>query len=675
MAFHCVRCKQEIDKNFKACPHCGEPVTDFLRRYADEPVDGKYQLVERLGAGGMGEVYKVTHVHLGTTRVIKVIRPQISESKDAHDRFLREAKTAVRIHHPNVATLHDFSALPDGSHYMVWEYIDGENVAQRIRARGRLQPRYAVRVTIQALHGLEAVHRAGIVHRDISPENIMITRESGGEGVKIIDLGVAKVDDGGDGGTKVGVFVGKLRYASPEHLGFLNEGERIDGRADLFSMAMVLYEMLTGRPPFEATTPHEYVLLHSRETQVRPLDLPADLPGGSQLQAVLVKALDRDRNKRYASAREFAAALEEVERSLPDPTLDQTMIVDADATWRPGSGTSPDTLHRATVKSGVVDAGPTIRTPLPFAPPTQSEAPPTILTPLPGATPAAPPRVPTSHGPGQQPVQPRVRRSSLAAFLIIGAILFLAAAAIVGVFVWNRVKSVGKAVVATTTAAPVTTTTAPPATASVDVVTTTPLTTTEGTAEPTLATTTTQPAIATTTTQATTTPATTTQVATTTTVTRPIRRDPQPVPVDPQPQPPAPAPVPQPQPQPASNVRTFIDGDSGDADVNDELISNVKRHLSGVRTVAVRGSGMMHAQLIRKIKDDIGLTVTESADTVIDFDGSLEPLGRGRKRRHATATISKNGRVIFRYELPSEEYRVGDTPAEAFARVLGEAFN
>ena len=682
MAFQCVRCKQEIDKNYKACPHCGEPVTDFLRRYADEPVDGKYQIVERLGAGGMGEVYKVTHVHLGTTRVIKVIRPQISESKDAHDRFLREAKTAVRIQHPNVATLHDFSALPDGSHYMVWEYIDGENLAQRIRARGRLQPRYAVRLAVQALTGLEAVHRAGIVHRDISPENIMITREAGGEGVKIIDLGVAKVDDGGDGGTKVGVFVGKLRYASPEHLGFLNEGERIDGRADIFSMAMVLYESLTGRQPFEATTPHEYVLLHSKETQMRPLDLPADLPGGSQLGAVLAKALDRDRNKRYASAREFAAALEEVERSLPDPTLDQTMIVDTDATWRPGGSTNPDTLHRATVKSGVVDAGPTIRTPLPFGTPTQSgDAPPTILTPLPGAIPGAPQQVPPSHVPVPPAVQPRVRRSSVAAFIIIGLILLAAAGAIVGVFLWNKGRSTQEPLVATTTTAVPQTTTTAPASASVDVVTTPPLTTTEVTAEPTLATTTTQP-VATTTTPPATTPATTTQVAVLTppvqppaTIARPPRPQPVPVPVprDPAPQP---VPVPQPQPQPvASNVRTFIDGDTGDADVNDELMANVKRQLSGVRTVAVNGSGMMHAQLLRRIKDDIGLTVTDSADTVINFEGTLEPLGRGRKRRYATATIAKNGRVIFRYELPSEEYRVGDTPAEAFARVLGEAFN
>src|SRR5438067_12201444 len=213
MAFRCVRCHSEIERAFKACPHCGEPVTDFLRRYAEEPVDGKYRIIERLGAGGMGEVYKVEHVFLKAIRVIKVIRPQISESADAHDRFLREAQMATRVQHQNVATLHDFSALPDGSHYMVWEFIDGENLAQVIRRRGVLAPVHAVRLTIQALNGLEAIHRAGIIHRDISPENLMITRdERGNERVKIIDLGVAKTDEGDYAATRTGSFVGKLRY-------------------------------------------------------------------------------------------------------------------------------------------------------------------------------------------------------------------------------------------------------------------------------------------------------------------------------------------------------------------------------------------------------------------------------------------------------------------------------
>jgi serine/threonine-protein kinase len=241
---------------------------------------------------------------------VKVIRPQISDTEDAHERFLREARLATKVQHPNVATLHDFSALPDGSHYMVWEFIDGENLAQLIRRRGVLPPRYALRLAIQTLNGLEAVHRAGIVHRDISPENLMITRDDqGNERVKIIDLGVAKGDEGEYVATRTGIFVGKLRYSSPEHLGFVPEGERIDGRADLYSVAIVLYEMLTGRPPFESTSPHQYILHHSREAQAPALDL-TKVPGGAELQEVLARALERDRTKRWATARDFAAALE-----------------------------------------------------------------------------------------------------------------------------------------------------------------------------------------------------------------------------------------------------------------------------------------------------------------------------------------------------------------------------
>src|SRR5438105_7055851 len=277
----CIRCGAQIDRAFKACPHCGEPLTDFLREYADKPIDGKYRIVQRLGIGGMGEVFKVEHTFLGSIRVVKIIRAQISSSSDAHERFLREAQLATKVQHPNVATLHDFSALPDGSHYMVWEFIDGENLAQVIRRRGVLAPVHAVRLTIQALNGLEAIHRAGIIHRDISPENLMITRdERGNERVKIIDLGVAKTDEGDYAATRTGIFVGKLRYSSPEQLGFLAEGEKIDGRADLYSLAIVLYEMLTGRPPFEATSPHQYLLHHSQDSAAQSLDIEK-APGGT----------------------------------------------------------------------------------------------------------------------------------------------------------------------------------------------------------------------------------------------------------------------------------------------------------------------------------------------------------------------------------------------------------
>src|SRR5262249_58068269 len=129
-------------------------------------------------------------------------------------------------------------------HYMVWEFIDGENLAQVMRRRGVLPPREAVDIMKQALAGLDAIHRAGIIHRDISTENLMITKDGNGhEMVKIIDLGVAKGDDSDTSTmTKTGIFVGKLRYCSPEHLGFFGEGEKIDGRADLYSLAIVFVE-------------------------------------------------------------------------------------------------------------------------------------------------------------------------------------------------------------------------------------------------------------------------------------------------------------------------------------------------------------------------------------------------------------------------------------------------
>ncbi len=319
MAFFCIHCKSEIDPKFKACPYCGEAITDFLRRYLETPIDGKYQILARLGVGGMGEVYKVLHIHLNSIRVIKLMRANIASDPGAHERFLREARLATKINHPNVATLFDFSTLEDGSFYMVWEYIEGTNLHEMIDQRGPLSPRYAAKLASQALQGLDAIHRAGIVHRDVSPENLMITRDDENEErVKIIDLGIAKSAASEDNNTKTGMFVGKWKYCSPEHLGMLSAGERIDGRADIYSFGIVLYEMLTGVPPFQADTPHAYLMMHASQ---RPKPLAEVNPGVSvppELEAVIFRALEKDRNKRYATAREFAQVLDRVAPTLSD---------------------------------------------------------------------------------------------------------------------------------------------------------------------------------------------------------------------------------------------------------------------------------------------------------------------------------------------------------------------
>ncbi len=319
MPFFCIHCKTEIDSRYKACPFCGEAITDFLRRYLETPLDGKYRILSRLGVGGMGEVYKVLHTHLNAIRVIKLMRSNIASDAGAHERFLREARLATKIQHPNVAALFDFSTLNDGAHYMVWEYIEGINLHELITERGPLSARYAAKLAVQALMGLDAIHRAGIVHRDVSPENLMIARDDeGNERVKIIDLGIAKSSGADDDKTKTGTFVGKWKYCSPEHLGMLPPGERIDGRADLYSFGIVLYEMLAGVPPFVCDTPHAYLMKHASE---RPKALAEVNPGAvvpPQLETLLFRALEKDRTRRYTSAREFARELERVAASLPD---------------------------------------------------------------------------------------------------------------------------------------------------------------------------------------------------------------------------------------------------------------------------------------------------------------------------------------------------------------------
>jgi len=540
-------------------------MTDFLRVYSETPLDGKYRILERLGTGGMGEVYKAEHVYLGAIRVIKVIRPQISGSQDANDRFLREARAATRVQHPNVAVLHDFSALPDGSHYMVWEYIDGENLAQRLRTRGTLPPAEAVRIAIEALRGLEAIHRAGIVHRDIGPENLMITHDGGN--VKIIDLGVAKIESD-VAVTQTGIFVGKLRYAAPEQLGFLPDNERIDARADLYSLGMVLYEMLAGRPPFEGKSPHEYLRIHSGDTALQLVDLKT-LPGDASLQAILRKALARDRNKRFQSATEFIAAL----------TMEQR---------------TPSSAHREA-------AAPTVITAI-------GDAAPTVVT---------------------RRADGGVRPSWV--------VLFIALAVLAGlVYFFSRTPTTETA--ATITAAPPAQAT--PAETSVSVV-----------AAPSK------------------TEAVAPQPVATHTVAPVVTETPAPPPPTPQPQP-TPAPAPHVE---ETHVAAYTEG--GDGDANEPLLEHLRSQLHGVNRIALQ-AGAMQDELAKALQHEIpSLTIADSADVVIRFEGTLEHLGRGRKRRAATASVVKNGRVVFRYEMPSEEYRVGSTPVEAFTDVFSSAID
>ncbi len=319
---NCLRCKQPIDPSLEQCPACGERVTVFQRTYSSKLLDGKYQILDRLGIGGMGEIFKVRHIHLNELRVIKIMRPNVAADDQGMQRFLQEARTSTMIKHKNLAMLYDFAQLDDGSYYMVWEFIDGTNIQKWIAQNGAMPSRLAIEISIQALSGLEHLHSMGLIHRDISPENIMLSQDHHGKLlVKVIDFGIAKQlaeGDGGQGLTQTGMFLGKLKYASPEQAGFLKENEHIDPRSDLYSFGIVMYEMLAGRAPFQATNPHGYILKHVTEKPQAIHELNPAVKVPAQLEAVIMKSLEKSRESRYATAAEFEHALEAI-RSTVSP--------------------------------------------------------------------------------------------------------------------------------------------------------------------------------------------------------------------------------------------------------------------------------------------------------------------------------------------------------------------
>jgi len=319
----CLRCKEPIDSSSEQCPQCGERVTSFQRTYSSRLLDGKYQILDRLGIGGMGEIFKVRHIHLNELRVIKIMRPNVAADDQGLQRFLQEARTSTMIKHKNLAMLYDFAQLEDGSYYMVWEFIDGTNIQKWIGQNGPMPPRLTVEISVQALMGLDHLHSMGLIHRDISPENIMLSQDHHGKLlVKVIDFGIAKQlaeGESGQGLTQTGMFLGKLKYASPEQAGFLKEGEHLDPRSDLYSFGIVMYEMLAGRAPFQATNPHGYILKHVTEKPAPIQELNPDVKVPAQLESIIMKSLEKSRDNRYETAADFAAALEAVRSSIqPD---------------------------------------------------------------------------------------------------------------------------------------------------------------------------------------------------------------------------------------------------------------------------------------------------------------------------------------------------------------------
>ncbi|HVS03153.1 MAG TPA: protein kinase, partial [Thermoanaerobaculia bacterium] len=294
-------------------------------------LDDKYEILERLASGGMGDVYLVRHRHLQQQRVVKVLRAELASDAAVAQRFQQEARVATQINHPNVAILYDYSQLPDGRFYMVWEYIDGQELGRRVREDGPLDAAAAIELAIQALRGLDAIHSSGVIHRDISPDNLMLSQDARGRPlVKIIDLGLAKdLRPGADSElTQAGAFLGKFQYCSPEQAGFLKNAP-LDHRSDLYSLALVLYELLTGLPPFESESQHGFVLKRLTEDPLPLVDRNPALRLPVALERVVLRGLARDREQRYRDAPSFIRALAEVADGMREVSTQEVSLEEA----------------------------------------------------------------------------------------------------------------------------------------------------------------------------------------------------------------------------------------------------------------------------------------------------------------------------------------------------------
>jgi serine/threonine-protein kinase len=274
----------------------------------------EYEILESIGQGGMGAVYRARHVYLDKERAIKVVHRSLTESKDFVQRFIREAKVLSNLNHPNVVQLYDFGMLDENTFFMVMELITGQTVIERIQKQTRLSPEASIPIIREAALGLSSAHRKGIIHRDISPDNLIIVRDvSGSEVTKVVDFGIAKPlhEDTGRF-TMTNFFIGKPEYSSPEQCGTLPDNENLDQRSDIYSLGVTFYQMLTGRLPFVASTPQGYLLKHAHESPQPPSSYLSYGEIVPALDQIVMKALRKKREDRHRNLEEFIEELDHI---------------------------------------------------------------------------------------------------------------------------------------------------------------------------------------------------------------------------------------------------------------------------------------------------------------------------------------------------------------------------
>jgi len=321
----CPKCQSENPKTSSFCADCGTQLpaseeisapTETIEAPKEELTTGstfagRYQIIEELGKGGMGKVYKVLDTRIKEKVALKLLKPEIATDKKTIERFSNELKFARKVRHENVCQMYDLGE-EKGAHFITMEFVAGEDLKSMIRMSGQLGLGTTINIAKQVCEGLASAHKMGVVHRDLKPQNIMIDKEGN---ARVMDFGIARSIEG-KGITGAGVMIGTPEYMSPEQV----EGKDVDQRSDIYSLGVILYEMVTGRVPFEGDTPFTIGVKQKSEEPRNPTELNSQIP--EDLSRVILRCMEKNKENRYQSAGEVRSEIENIEKGIPTTEIE-----------------------------------------------------------------------------------------------------------------------------------------------------------------------------------------------------------------------------------------------------------------------------------------------------------------------------------------------------------------
>jgi serine/threonine protein kinase len=460
----CPACHKIYPTDYNVCPADQTGLQSTHELQPGMIIRNKYEILDQLGIGGMGVVYRGRHLTFNEMCAIKVVNEGVAGDSNFLQRFQTEAVVTRKLRHPNAVRVDDFDYTDDGRPFIVMELVEGKSIGEVLLEQGPFAVPRALRIVTQAARALGVAHQLGVVHRDIKPGNILLTKdEQGQEMAKVLDFGIAKLREtsGGDGKssgmTMTGMLVGTPLYMSPEQF-MGKKGGEIDGRTDIYSLGVVLYQMVTGQAPFDGDTLYSLMIQHMEGNVKPPHERVPELHLPEALSQVILKAIDKSRDQRFQTAEEFIAAMDEITAvhggSWEDAVVESSpaqssQVVPAPITSvrtppsttsprvppaPPGTKTTPATKPRTGTIAATVPVPVPTKVPTIASPPTPPLTSPIAAKPAMAKTIAAPPPQPASVlvKSAAQHVLLQPKKFGLKHFLGLVALL-LAAALVAGV--------------------------------------------------------------------------------------------------------------------------------------------------------------------------------------------------------------------------------------------------